>query len=132
MNPGHGRHQNASVAEHPLDDGEDPFYRGSLSIDAPVREPIPDTQRMAPHRTPHGGIVAPGLNAEVPLVTVDYLPWPGEVHPAVVHAGRRCLQLADEAEVRVGLRVRAPFLAQEPYLLLLVFASSPRGSSAGT
>jgi hypothetical protein len=120
-----------SIAEHPLDDSEELFYWGSLPVNAPVHEPIPDTHRMAPHRLPHGGIVASGLNAEVPTSMVDYLPWPVEGYIAVVQAFRSRLQLADQARSLSAFVCSLnpkldlpPFLAHEPLLLLLVFASS--------
>jgi len=105
VDPGHRRHQHVACVEHPLQHGEGPLPWSPPPVDAPVPEPVPHAQPVASDPAPHGGVEAPGLDAEVALVTVDHLTLPGQVDLAVVDRGRRRLQVPDEAVVYVGLGV---------------------------
>jgi len=52
---------------------EQAFPWSPLPVDTPVPQPVPDAQRVTPHATPHGGVVAPGLDAEVALIPIHHL-----------------------------------------------------------
>jgi len=106
VNPGRRGHQQVTRMEHALDHGEGPLHRRPLPVDVPVPQPVQYAQRVASGPTPHRRRDPPGLHAEVRLVQVHHLAGPGQVHPAVVDAGRRRLQVPDEATVDVGLGVQ--------------------------
>lgn len=88
--------------EHPLHHSEGTFHPGSRSTNGPVPPDFLDRERVAANRAMHGLIHGcPGFHAEIPFITIDRLPFPGEIDSAIMQRRCRCLDPADELAILI-------------------------------